>query len=367
MTGFRSLLTLGVVLTLLSASSARAESLPLDPGDSPSSRAAGPGPGSLARERFFAGRELMSLGRIAEACVEFEASRQLEPGIGTDLNLADCWERLGRFLPAHDLFQSAAEAADLAGQTDRAVVARERAQSLAGRLPRLSIRVESPVPGQRVELDGDPVNPADWGRSLRVEPGAHEIVVHAPDRASWSVQLSLPPQAASVQVDVPRLQPTSSAEKPPRSTVVAPQSEASSSAAPSSAPDAAEDDERRHPRGRTVPALTLATAGVGGLLFGTVSLVQYAQRNTDAKDICPSSRGCTAAQIEAHDELVSDARAFRSNTYVGYGAGGLALGAAVIWLAVGRRQPDSPGAVPASGPAVAFTDGGALATFSGTF
>ena len=60
---------------------------------------------------FNEGRRLVGLGKLAEACPKFEASFSLVPGIGTQLNLADCYQQLGRTASAWATFRDAAIAA----------------------------------------------------------------------------------------------------------------------------------------------------------------------------------------------------------------------------------------------------------------
>src|SRR6187549_3979092 len=92
----RSLLP-GLLLCLV-ASSARAQ-------------AASPADESLAESQFNEGRKLMEGGRPKEACPKFESSQRLDPALGTLLNLADCYERIGLLASAQRRFLEAAQAA----------------------------------------------------------------------------------------------------------------------------------------------------------------------------------------------------------------------------------------------------------------
>jgi len=89
----------------------------------------GGAPGS-ARALFKEGRELAAAGRYDEACPKFEASLKLDAGMGTEFNLADCWEHVGRTEEAAALFLQVASEAQRAGMGEREQVALERANKL---------------------------------------------------------------------------------------------------------------------------------------------------------------------------------------------------------------------------------------------
>ena len=60
---------------------------------------------------FKEARALVGDGKYAEACPKFEQSLALEVGVGTQFNLADCWEHIGRTASAQKLFLGAAASA----------------------------------------------------------------------------------------------------------------------------------------------------------------------------------------------------------------------------------------------------------------
>ena len=72
-----------------------------------------------ARALFKQGRALANEGKYAEACPKFEESLRLEVGVGTQFNLADCWEHVGKTASAQKLFLGAAASAKAAGQVER--------------------------------------------------------------------------------------------------------------------------------------------------------------------------------------------------------------------------------------------------------
>src|SRR5262245_46360042 len=103
-----------------------------------------------ARALFKEGRELAAAGRYVDAAAKFEASLKLDRGIGTEFNLADCWERSGREREAAELFARVATEAHEAGQSDREEVARARAADLQRFVPRGAGSAGLPAPAPMV-------------------------------------------------------------------------------------------------------------------------------------------------------------------------------------------------------------------------
>src|SRR5687768_2018720 len=71
---------------------------------------------AAARALFAEGRSLMEGERFAEACPKFEESLRLDDGMGTQFNLAHCWDKLGRTASAWALFLDVAAAARAGNQ-----------------------------------------------------------------------------------------------------------------------------------------------------------------------------------------------------------------------------------------------------------
>ena len=61
-------------------------------------------PDPEAARIFQRGRELAKLGQLTEACALFARSYELDPALGTAVNLADCLERQGQLCRAWVLF-----------------------------------------------------------------------------------------------------------------------------------------------------------------------------------------------------------------------------------------------------------------------
>src|SRR5690349_4110243 len=95
---------------------------------------------AVAEQLFLEGRRLVAEGRYAEGCRKLEDSQRIDPAIGTQFHLADCYVLTGRLASAWSQFLHVAGAAHAAGQAPREQIARRRAAELQ---PRLSfLRVE---------------------------------------------------------------------------------------------------------------------------------------------------------------------------------------------------------------------------------
>src|SRR6188508_1232334 len=71
---------------------------------------------AAAEALFIEGRRLVAEGKTAEGCAKFAESQALDPGVGTLLNLARCYERIGRTASAWTTYREAASRAQAAGQ-----------------------------------------------------------------------------------------------------------------------------------------------------------------------------------------------------------------------------------------------------------
>lgn len=278
---------------------------------------------AVARSLFRDARKLMESGRYTEACPKLEESQRLDPGIGTQFNLADCWEHTGRTASAWALFLDVAAATRAAGQSDREAVARDRAEKLEKKLSRLSLRVEETDPALEIRRDGAVLGRPSWGTEVPVDPGTRTIEASAPGKKPWSTRVAVPSTPTVTTVTIPRLEdaptrePRASAEGAPATTSTA-QLEAETSSGGSSG------------NGQRVVALGLGGVGVVGLAVGTFFLLRYEGKNSDAENVCPTSTECEPGDQATHDKLVQEAKDSAPYVYVGFGVGAAALTAAAI-------------------------------------
>lgn len=160
-----------------------------------------------ARDLFYEGVKLLDSGRYREACTKLEDSLLAFPGTGTRGKLAECYEKRGMLASAYELYREVERLARDVGD-ERAKVARERANMLEPKVPRLVIEpgTSASLPGFVVALDGKPLKRSSLGIALFVDPGRHEIIASAPGREPWrtTFQAML---GKSRSVQLPDLQP----------------------------------------------------------------------------------------------------------------------------------------------------------------
>lgn len=135
-------------------------------------------PNSEGAKLFEEGRALAKDGKYKQACAKFEKSLALDPAIGTQLNYADCHEKVGQYAEAWRIFDSAADAEKITNPA-RAKFARERADALLPKVGVVVLQVESPAsPRLAIVIGGRSIKAAAVVREI-VDPGSVEITASA--------------------------------------------------------------------------------------------------------------------------------------------------------------------------------------------
>jgi len=166
--------------------------------------AQGAGSQAEAQALFDAGRKLMEQGRFKEACPKLEASQKLDPGAGTLLNLASCYEKNGQTASAWVTYTDAATASTQSGHPDWAAKAKGKADALAPHLAKITITMSSPPEGLEVKRDGKPVAYAALGTALPIDPGDHTLEASAPGKQTWQAHVQISPESTN-DVKIPDL------------------------------------------------------------------------------------------------------------------------------------------------------------------
>ena len=161
---------------------------------------------AAAQALFDQAKELASQGRPAEACAKLEESEKLDPGMGTEFHLADCWQRLGRTASAWAMFREVESKARASGQSGRERVAHDRAEALGQFLSKIVIDGgAATAPGLVIKRDGNEVSRDQWGSPVPVDPGTHSVTARAPGKQPWETAVQVNGDGKVVRVDVPAL------------------------------------------------------------------------------------------------------------------------------------------------------------------
>jgi hypothetical protein len=299
-----------------------------------------------AEALFRDGKQLMKEGKLDEACLAFEGSEHAEHNVATILSLADCREKNHQYAAAWALFLQA----DSQTRSDpsKAVLnktAKTRARALESKLSYLTINVpdESRIPELVVLRDGQPVDQAEWNRSIPADGGAHVIAGKAPGHESWSTTVTLKPENDKQAVEVPKFKALPEiVNKPPHDAA------GQALMTPPQPPEPSPFTMRRK------IGIGVAAGGLGVGLAMVIGFGLAAEsQHDDAVATCPPS---ACSPQNARDAQSKDNRA---HSYAHYADAGLvvplvaAAVGAVLWF---TGKPESPSAV-AIAPQVGSTTG----------
>lgn len=127
---------------------------------------------------FEEGRVLAKEGKWEQACDKFQKSLAIDPAIGTQLNYADCHEKLDQNAAAWRLFDGAADAEKMINP-ERAKFSRSRADALLAKLGVVVLKIATPdAPMLEVTIAGRTVKGAAVVSEI-VDPGDIAISVTA--------------------------------------------------------------------------------------------------------------------------------------------------------------------------------------------
>jgi hypothetical protein len=308
---------------------------------------------AAAEALFEEGRALVLQKRFAEACPKLAESLRLDPGTGTHLWLADCYEKSGQTASAWAEFREAAGTASQ--QHDpRAAVAQKRADELEARLTKLVIVVppEAELPGLEIRRDGLLVPATALRIPIPVDPGVHAVAAIAPQHQSWSTTVQLPVEPGVVSLNIPTLEPEPALAppapppEPTRSVETHVQSDRSGSG----------EQDTRGQEWR-VTGVVVGAVGLAGLAFGAYAGLHAKSVYGDATSSghCLPDNECDPAGKQARSTAFEWATV--STVSVGVGLAAAAAGAIVFFSA-----PKGSSAL-----GVAATHGGGKLVVQGAF
>lgn len=155
-------------------------------------------------DRLFAdATALIGEERYADAIPLLEEAQRLDPGIGTQYNLAVCYGKTGKLALAWRNLVQVETLARAAGKKQREEAAHAMLEELRPRVSHAVVRVEER--GEvTVRMDGDILAPADFA-FVALDPGTHTLEAVAPERKPFTSAITIRGEGEEHAVVVPVL------------------------------------------------------------------------------------------------------------------------------------------------------------------
>lgn len=314
---------------------------------------------AAAQVLFYDARALMQQGRYVEACPKLEESLRLDAGLGTQFNLADCNEHVGKIATAWAGFLDVAAQAKATNQGEREKFAKKRASALEPRLPKLVVEVPKTIEGADVRRDGVVVGQAAWGSPIPIDPGTHKIVVRAPGKQVWETTI-FAAESKTARVSVPRELPAAAVTaapvlSAPESTQTLPIAGGTTEEAPVSRHTGSGDSQRT--AGWIMTGLGVASVAVSAG-FGFASL---GKRN-DSRDHCVGD-ACDADGVAMRDAAIRNGNVATITAI----AGGVAVAGGLVLVLTAPKKDHGVERAGSLRAAPSFASNGGALLLSGTF
>jgi hypothetical protein len=291
---------------------------------------------ALAEQLFKSAQACLDANDWQCACPKFAASMESDPAASTQINVAKCLEHDGKLTLAWAALQDALKLnstiayADESRRAKLAEYTQKLLDALEHRVAKLRIVVAGHPDGLQVRRNGNAVPLAALGEPIRVDPGAHELVVEAPGFAA---------QRVTIKLAEGQLQDVTLTLTPARPDLPASQA-ATSAPPPAPAPPELAAPTSAHD-GRRIAGWTLVGVGAAGVAAaGLLGIVTLAKTST-----AQSSTGCmnpsTEPAVVMCNGLRDAARGFQTAGVDAVVAGGIVGAAGVVLLATAPRVAPS--------------------------
>jgi len=305
---------------------------------------------------FDRGKQLMEQDKLADACEAFEASNRIDPRAGTLIWIGECRARNHQLASAWAAYKDA-----LARVKDprKKSIATSKLAAVEDKLSYLLVVVaeDRRLAGLTITRDGQPLEVDAWNRGVPIDGGEYAITASAPDHATWTTTVTVPPELGRVRVDVPRLDDLARPAPPPAPEPRAPPGPAIANAAPTPAtPVATTSAHDAGPPSRWTArrklAIGLAAGSAAAWATGAVLGVQARRRESDALALCPSAQTSCGDARRANQLLDEGShRALGANIAFGIAAAAT-IGAGVLWF-TGAPEVGGVAIVPTVAPGAA--------------
>jgi hypothetical protein len=309
------------------------------------------GDDAAVRALYAKATSAMDRGDFATACPQIEEVLRRKPSsAGARIELAKCYEGLGRLASAAAAYASAAEIAARARDAENQRIAVAGGRALQNRVATIVVRVPGDLrdtAGLAVTRDGVKLGAAEWGVAVPIDKGRHTVVVEAPGRARWERAIVVADgEAAAVAAGLgdpvgppTPVDPASPAHAPP---VAGRTGELSSPPAVAPAPSPPS-------RSWVIPGLAIGVGAVGFGAAGVATGLLLSKKSTIASECDPATKQCSSAGLAAVDAVGPLNAVGTAGIVVG------ALGAAglVTWLVWPTEKAGATRVAPAVAPGYA--------------
>jgi hypothetical protein len=267
-------------------------------------------------------RRLMTQSDYEHACPKFKQSYDLDPGGGTLLNLAECYEKQGKFASAWSTFKEALVVAQRDGRSERVDYAKKHLAIVEPKLSKITIEVanEANEPGLTVTLDGAPLGAAAWGVGMPVDPGTHRVTANAPNKSPFEQSVEI--ESGSTTLKIPKL--AASAAAGPR-------------AVDTDTEKKPVTDEAKSSNGRRTAGFVIGGVGIVALGVGSYFGVRAFSKWSERQDNCGG--GCSQAAKSAGDDAKSAATI--ANIGIGLGVVAVGVGSYLVLTAKSSSEPSA--------------------------
>lgn len=275
------------------------------------------GTATAADALFEDARMDMERGAFSTACPKFKQSYEIDPGVGTLLNLAVCYESLGKLASAWSTYKAAAADARKSQQPDREELARKEVARLNPLLAKIRFLVSEEqrrIEGLRLTKDGEEIPEGVWDVPLPVDEGEFRLIASAPGYTSVELSVQAPGQGKILNFEVPLLKKEGAVDS-------------SIAASPDSKDAGSGQGAGAGPW--ILSSVGLAVAATGGVFLGIGQAT-----NSKALAICPNypDEACSADEITDWQEYHRRAQSQHLVAYTAFGVGGAAVLGSIIWL-----------------------------------
>ena len=278
---------------------------------------------------FKRGRELLKAGKYADACIEFEHSQKLDPALGTEFNIAQCSEKIGKLARALEIYRGMLPRDTNA---DRKKIVADAIPKLEARVPKLLVRTPSIPPGfsMTIQVAGSVNSPRalEANKPIEIDFGEYTIVAKATNAPDWSQNVRIDTEAKTTTLDAPfgtkTVDTTTTIEKPNGGSI--------------EQPDEPEPSGPPKSRRKLYGIVALGVGGaalVGGVVFGAMASSKW----SEAKDVCGGTTCASPADVMRANELGDDAKskATLSTVFVIVGTAAAATGV-VLWVTAPKSE-----------------------------